>query len=142
MTHVIKKIDKARRLAQYTRCASYMTLEDGPKPFKFLSKDGYTSPEGRALCLDILLPKLPFQPHDYQLDGMCASLSQDLLAVLLTDAGKTGLLFMYMLVVQRFIEEPNLRPEGTREYPKHPLMLVICLTNYICGAKVENRHSV
>jgi superfamily II DNA or RNA helicase len=109
-----------------------MMPDDGPKTFKFLSKDGHTSPEGHALCLKILLPKLPFQPHDYQLDGICASLDgRDLLAVLPTGAGKTGLLFMYMLVVQRFIEEPDLRPEGTREYPKHPLMLVICPTNYI-----------
>jgi hypothetical protein len=90
----------------------------------------WSSKAGQQLCLEILLPKLPYHPHDYQLEGICASLDgKDVLAVLPTGVEKTGLLFMHMLVVQRVLEELSLCPE--KKYPKHALMLVVCPTNYL-----------
>ena len=41
----------------------------------------YDSPAGRDLCKDVLKKHLPYEPHDYQLDGVCPVLDGlDLLA--------------------------------------------------------------
>lgn len=51
----------------------------------------WSSPEGYRLARTILQPSLPFDPHDYQLEGVCKILDgYDLLAVIPTGAGKTG----------------------------------------------------
>jgi superfamily II DNA/RNA helicase len=92
--------------------------------FKFSSK------EGRSLVLQILLKKLPYHPHDFQLEGVCAVLDgKDVLAIVPTGSGKTGLFFMCMLVLEKLSEELGLCPE--RKFMKNLLMLAVHPTNYI-----------
>jgi ERCC4-related helicase len=90
----------------------------------------FSSEEGHALCLKILLPLLPFHPHDYQIDGICAALDgKDVMAILPTGSGKTGLFFMYMLVIRELWKNPELYPQ--KMIPTNPLMVAICPTNYL-----------
>jgi hypothetical protein len=60
----------------------------------------FSSPEGHTLCRLILATLLPYEPHDFQIEGICKMLDGvDLFAILATGMGKTGFLSMYMLVV-------------------------------------------
>jgi len=88
-------------------------------PFK------WSSPTGRSLCRQILKgTKLEYDPHDYQVEGVCQSLDGvDLLAITPTGSGKTGYYAMYVLAV---VENPLLCP--TSKFPKNPCLTVICPT--------------
>ncbi|KII90823.1 hypothetical protein PLICRDRAFT_547294 [Plicaturopsis crispa FD-325 SS-3] len=96
--------------------------EDGPpKPFKF------SSPEGWTLCRDILKKSLPYEPHDYQIDGITKALDGvDVLAVTATGSGKSGYIYMLMLVVLAIEREPSLCP--TAKFPKNAAAVVVCPT--------------
>ena len=98
-----------------------MSIQHTPKKFKFSSDDG------RTLCRRILEAKLPFPPHDYQLEGLCAALDgQDLFAIIPTGS---GYMYMYIIIVRYLSDHPNKCP--TIKFPNNPLLLVICPTNYI-----------
>ncbi|KAJ6456290.1 hypothetical protein C8R47DRAFT_1227926 [Mycena vitilis] len=73
------------------------------------------SPAGFALVRQILLAALPtFEPHDYQLDGVCKILDKiDLVAVTPTGSGKTGFIFLSLLVMMA-IEKRVLVSPSTR----------------------------
>jgi len=102
-----------------------METAGAPAPFIFSSSEGY------ALCRSILRPLLPYDPHDYQLEGICNALDGvDVLAILPTGSGKTGFLSMFLLVVRALVNDPSLCPRA-RKFPKNPAILVICPTNYI-----------
>jgi hypothetical protein len=59
----------------------------------------YDSPQGGALCKKILAKYLQYDPHDYQLDGICPAMNgYDLLATTPTGSGNTGYFTMFMLV--------------------------------------------
>jgi superfamily II DNA/RNA helicase len=102
-----------------------METPRAPAPFLFSSAEGY------ALCRRILRPLLPYDPHDYQLEGICKALDGvDVLAILPTGSGKTGLLSMFLLVVRALAQDPSLCPTA-KKFPKNPAILVICPTNFI-----------
>ena len=72
---------------------------------------------------------LPFDPHDYQLDGVCQVLDGlDLLAVTPTGSGKTGFVYILLLVLQGLQQKPELRPPGVRKFPRDPIIFVVCPT--------------
>lgn len=90
----------------------------------------FSSPEGLTLVRKILQEALPFDPHDYQLEGVCKVLDGiDLIAVTPTGSGKTGFLFMFIIVVLAIVKTPELCP--TVKFPTNPLLIVICPTNYL-----------
>ncbi|KAJ7694067.1 hypothetical protein B0H17DRAFT_1199320 [Mycena rosella] len=84
---------------------------------------------GFTLVRSILLTTLPtFVPHNYQLDGICKVLDKtDLVAVTLTGSGKTGFLFLTIIMMIAIAANPSLCPTVT--FPKDPAIVVICLTN-------------
>jgi len=90
------------------------------EPFKWASL------AGRALCRKILKETaLPFEPHDYQIDGVCNSLDGvNLLAITPTGSGKTSYYIMYILVILAVIKDPSLCPAA--KFPKNPCLIVIC----------------
>ncbi|KAF8316239.1 hypothetical protein F5887DRAFT_1227806 [Amanita rubescens] len=90
----------------------------------------FSTPEGFALCRSILkIMNLPFDPHDYQLDGVCQVLDGlDLLAVTPTGSGKTGFIYILLLVLQGLQQKPELRPPGVRKFPRDPIIFVVCPT--------------
>ncbi|KAJ7613611.1 P-loop containing nucleoside triphosphate hydrolase protein [Mycena polygramma] len=98
-----------------------------------LCADAFTfhSPAGFSLVRQILLAALPtFEPHDYQLDGVCKILDKiDLVAVTPTGSGKTGFLFLSLLVMMAIAANPALCPSVI--FPKDPAMVVVCPTNSI-----------
>jgi ATP-dependent helicase YprA (DUF1998 family) len=88
----------------------------------------YDTPEGAALVRRILAETIAFEPHDFQVEGICAVLDgRDLLATMATGSGKTGYFFMLMLVMRAISEDETLALGG-RTFPKDPAMIVICPT--------------
>lgn len=90
----------------------------------------YNTPVGRVHVCQILASCQPcaVEPHDYQLEGICASLDgQDVLATMATGAGKTGFFSFLMLVICAISKDPSLALAGT-SFPKNPAMIVICPT--------------
>lgn len=54
-----------------------------------------------SVCKRILEELLKFTPYLFQLEGTCEMLdARDLLALAVTGAGKTGLIFMPILVIR------------------------------------------
>ena len=91
----------------------------------------FSTPEGRALVRKTLQGTIPYDPHDYQLEGVTKSLDGvDLLAVLPTGGGKTGFLYMYMLIMKALSENPNLC-DPPKHVPKDPVMIAIFPTNVL-----------
>ncbi|KAJ7846781.1 hypothetical protein B0H13DRAFT_1907626 [Mycena leptocephala] len=88
--------------------------------------DGFTfhSPKGFDLVRKILLEALPtFEPHTYQMDGICKVLDGiDLVAVTPTGSGKTGFFFLTILVMIAIAANPSLCPGVT--FPKDPVIVV------------------
>jgi hypothetical protein len=84
----------------------------------------FSSPEGHTLCQLILAALLPYEPHDFQIEGVCKMLDGvDLFAILATGMGKTGFLSMYMLVVLAIQKEPSL-------HRQHPCVLEVFEQRY------------
>lgn len=107
------------------------TCQRAENPFKF------STPEGEALCRQILADLLPFEPHDVQIEGVCKILDGvDLFAILPTGMGKTSFLYMYILVIQAIQKDPSLC--STAKFPANPCLLAICPTKYLQHQMVSN----
>jgi superfamily II DNA or RNA helicase len=91
----------------------------------------FHSVEGFKLVREILLEVLPtFDPHSYQIDGVCKVLDKvDLVAVTPTGSGKTGFLFLSILVMIAIAANPSLCKDAS--FPKDPAIIVVCPTNSI-----------
>ncbi|KAH9924245.1 P-loop containing nucleoside triphosphate hydrolase protein [Amylocystis lapponica] len=108
---------------QSNTCNNMTTSASRALPHSYL----FSSAEGQSLCHKILSSCLPYDPHDYQLDGVCKALDGvDVLAVTPTGSGKTGFLTMYLLVVCAILREPALCP--TVKFKHDPAMLIVCPT--------------
>ncbi len=94
-----------------------------PEPFL------WSSPEGFALCRKILKDSpLPYDPRDYQVEGVCKSLDGiDLVAITPAGSGKTGYYTMYMRVVLAVVKYKSLCP--TAKFPDNPCLIIICPTD-------------
>ncbi|KAJ7705658.1 P-loop containing nucleoside triphosphate hydrolase protein [Mycena metata] len=88
----------------------------------------WTSPEGHTLARRILnASPLPYDPHDYQIEGVCSSLDGvDLFAITPTGSGKTGFYTMYMLIILAVLRDESLCP--TAKFPADPCLIVVCPT--------------
>jgi hypothetical protein len=90
----------------------------------------YDTPEGFVLTCKILAEKLPFELHDFQVEGICVLLDgHDLLATMATGSGKTGYFIMLMLVMGAISEDETLALGG-RTFPKDPAMIIVCPVVY------------
>ena len=88
----------------------------------------YNTPEGFSLARKILAQTLPFEPHDYQVEGVCAALNGcDLIATMATRSGKTGFFIMLMLIMHAIADNKTLALSG-KSFAKDPAMIVICPT--------------
>ncbi|KAJ7465831.1 P-loop containing nucleoside triphosphate hydrolase protein [Mycena galericulata] len=98
----------------------------------------FSSAEGFTLVRNILLAALPtFEAHSYQMDGICKVLDKiDLVAITPTGSGKTGFLFLSIIVMISIAANPSLCPSVT--FPKDPAIVVICPTNSIEQQMEEN----
>ncbi|KAJ7604739.1 hypothetical protein B0H17DRAFT_1154437 [Mycena rosella] len=91
----------------------------------------FHSVEGFKLVCEILLDVLPtFDPHSYQIDGVCKVLDKvDLVAVTPTGSGKTGFLFLSILVMIAIAANPSHCKDVS--FPKDPAIIIVCPTNSI-----------
>ena len=86
----------------------------------------WSSPEGYQLARTILRQHLPYDPHDYQLEGVCKALDGlDLLAVIATGHGKTGYFTMYTLLQLALAENPKICSPAWTRARKDPCMVVV-----------------
>lgn len=61
----------------------------------------FSSPRGWQICHKIIADRLPFGPHDYQLEGITQALDgQDVIAISVTGSWKSA--YIYMLAVVLF----------------------------------------
>ena len=105
-------------------------MNDAPIAPRESQKFVFSSPEGRTLCKRIIQARIPYEPHDVQVEGVCKMLDQvDLFAILPTGSGKTSFLSMYMFVVLAIREDPSLCP--TVSFPENPCMRAVCPTKYL-----------
>ena len=80
-------------------------------------------------CRRLISNHLGYDPHDYQLEGVCAALDgMDVLAITPTGSGKTGFLVMYLLVMHAIMEDPALSPTCSPRFRKEGAMVVVCPT--------------
>src|SRR6202040_2986694 len=87
------------------------------------NKQKYDSVAGRALCKRILEKYLPYEPHDYVLDGICHVMDgYNLLATTPTGSGKSGYYILLMLVVREIAADESLMIREKR-FPKDPVMI-------------------
>ncbi|KAJ3559456.1 hypothetical protein NM688_g328 [Phlebia brevispora] len=88
----------------------------------------FSSSEGQSFVRNLLRASLPFDPHDYQVEGVCACLDgKDLIALCPTGSGKTGFFSMYMLALRALAANPQLCIPA-RNISSHPAMVIICPT--------------
>jgi len=88
----------------------------------------YSTPAGFGHVRNILQTCQPFEPHNWQVEGVCSALDGiDLLVTTATGTGKTGVIIMLMLAMRSIASDPNLALEG-RTFPKDPAMIVVCPT--------------
>ncbi|KAJ7726616.1 hypothetical protein B0H16DRAFT_1222249, partial [Mycena metata] len=88
----------------------------------------WSFPEGYSLVRRILeSTPVPYEPHDYQLEGICKSLDGvNLFTITPTGSGKTSYYIIYILVVLAVVTDPSLCPTAT--FPSNSCLLVICPT--------------
>lgn len=95
----------------------------------------FNSDNGRALISTIIQQYAPYVPHDYLLEGLGEVLEgKDLFAITPTGSGKTGYMAFTALIVRELTTSPERYPEvgkAAKKFPKNPLMLSICPTNYL-----------
>ena len=92
------------------------------EPFKF------SSPHGWQICRKIITDKLPFGPHDYQLEGITKALDgQDVVAVSATGSGKSAYIYMLAIILLELAKDPSLSP-SKKKFPSDPAVVVVCPT--------------
>jgi superfamily II DNA helicase RecQ len=102
-----------------------------------ISGNNYSTPAGFEHVRTILRARQPFEPHSWQIEGICSVLdNRDLLVTTPTGSGKTALFIMLMLVIHAISHEPNLAL-GPRKFPKDPAMIVVCPTKALEGDMVR-----
>lgn len=86
----------------------------------------FSTPDGLAYLRQCLQPLLPYDPHDYQLEGVGQSLDgADLLAILATGSGKSAYFSMYMLACCELSRLPPVPNTPQANIPKNPGMIIV-----------------
>ena len=71
----------------------------------------FSCPAGWELCRQILKDRLPFAPHDYQLEGVSTILDKrDFIGVSATGSGKSAYAYMVLHIIQGLQSHPALCP--------------------------------
>src|ERR1700683_2564517 len=84
--------------------------------------------QGRQLCRKILAEYVPYDPHDYILDGICPVMDRfDSIATTPTGSAKTGYLILLMFVVHKIAVDKVLAIR-MEMFPEDPVMIVVCPT--------------
>ena len=84
----------------------------------------FDSPAGWQLCHQILKERLPFSPHDYQLEGVTAILDRrDFIGVSATGSGKSAYAYMVLHIIQGLQAQPTLCPSV--KFPHDAAILMI-----------------
>ena len=89
----------------------------------------FSSPEGIALCHQILQNQLPYCLHDYQLEGVARILDgQNLVAIIKTGGGKSAYIYMVLIVIQAIQKDKSLCPQAHEAFPLDAAVLLVLPT--------------
>ena len=101
------------------------------------TKFKFDSPVGWDLCRRILKERLPFGPHDYQLEGVAAILDKrDFVGVSATGSGKSAYAYMALHVIQGLQADPTLCPSA--KFPPGAAILMVYPTKALEEDQVSN----
>jgi len=96
----------------------------------------FDSPAGWQLCRQILKERLPFSPHDYQLEGVTAILDRrDFIGVSATGSGKSAYAYMVLHIIQGLQAQPTLCPSV--KFPHDAAILMIYPTKALFEDQVS-----
>jgi superfamily II DNA or RNA helicase len=85
--------------------------------------------EGHALARAILRPQLPYDPHDYQILGICKAVDgNNVLGIIPTGGGKTGFIGLYMKLLLAMRSDDRIHLERRASLPEKPVMVVVVPT--------------
>jgi superfamily II DNA helicase RecQ len=85
--------------------------------------------EGRALARTILRPQLPYDPHDYQLLGICKAVDgKNVIALIPTGGGKTGFIGLYMKLLLSMRDDERISKARRDLIPLRPVVVVVVPT--------------
>ncbi|VDB97671.1 unnamed protein product [Peniophora sp. CBMAI 1063] len=105
----------------------------------------FSNPSGRTLVSKILADCLPEHiiPHDDQLTCVCQLLDGvNIVAILATNAGKTGIFYMFILTVLAIRSNPALCPAAYTRYPDNAAMIIILPTVGLSEEMSENMEAL
>jgi len=88
----------------------------------------FSSSRGWQIYRKIITDRLPFGPHDYQLEGIAQALDgQDVVAVSATGSGKSAYIYMLAVVLLELAKNPKLSPVQ-KKFHEDPAIVVVCPT--------------
>ena len=101
-----------------------------------------SNPEGLAILRNGMRPIVGYDPHDYQLEAVARAIEgQDVLALLPTGAGKTGIFVMAIWGLIKMNADPvwaRSYPAISSRVPKNPAMVAIYPTNTLAEEQVAH----
>jgi hypothetical protein len=90
------------------------------------SRPGLSNSDGHVLARQLLCPKLPHDLHDYVLEGLCKAVDGvDVLLVVRTGGGKTGIFYGYILLLLALKELESPCPLLKQKFPENPVMVIV-----------------
>jgi hypothetical protein len=100
-------------------------------------------PEGYELAREILCPLVEFDPHDYQLEGICKALDgHHLLAIIPTGGGKSIFYFGYILLMKHLKHDTRVHISLRDKWPEKPGLLYVSPTNGLELEQVRREDSL
>jgi hypothetical protein len=92
----------------------------------------FSSPAGMRVSRAILRDKLQFDPHDYQLEGVCKLLDGvHVLGLIPTGGGETGFIFMSIILLQAARIDPRFHLDLRNRLPQNAAAVVVLPTNSV-----------
>lgn len=104
------------------------------------NRSGLSNPEGFSVIRDGMRPLVGYDPHDYQIEVVARVVEgQDVLALLPTGAGKTGVFVMAIHALSKMKTDPTWICDYSAissRIPDKPAMIVIYPTNTLAEEQV------
>ena len=106
------------------------------------NRQNLSNPEGFAVIRNGMRPLVGYDPHDYQIEAVARVVEgQDVLALLPTGAGKTGIFVMAIHALIKMNSDPTWSrsyPEISSRIPDNPAMIAIYPTNTLAEEQVTS----
>jgi superfamily II DNA or RNA helicase len=97
------------------------------------------TPDGHRLAREVLRKHLPYDPHDYQIEGVCQAFDGvHFVGILPTGAGKTGYFVQLLVLLRELRTDSRIHEDVRARLPDRPGMIIICPTNALEAQMVRD----